>query len=160
MAATAGWLWVPCRLVAGHGIASGQAAASPYPAGSIALQAPFFLASGLDLAPYFAGTLNLQARQGEWRLRRPDHLVEQLRWTDRHPPETFSFWRCRLRRPTGTPGGQDWPALIYRPHPETKARHFQPLGLVEVLAPWIEGLAPGSTLELGVDADRVGLIQP
>jgi hypothetical protein len=147
-------------LVAGHGIASGQAAASPYPAGSIALQTPFFLAAGVDLAPYFAGTLNLRARQGEWRLLEPDHLVEQLRWTDRHPPETFSFWRCRLRRPTPSPTWEDWPALIYHPHPETKARHFQPPDLLEVLAPWIPGLAPGSELELGVDPERVALIEP
>ena len=94
--------WVRCRLVAGHGVASGRAATSPYPAGTIHLQAPFFAARGIDLAPFFAGTLNLEASRGHWRLRDPDARVEALEWTDRHPPETFSFWHCRLRIPAET----------------------------------------------------------
>ena len=91
--------WLRCRLVAGHGVASGRAATSPYPAGTIHLQAPFFAARGIDLSPFFAGTLNLEAARGHWRLRNPDARVEALEWTDRHPPETFSFWHCRLRVP-------------------------------------------------------------
>ena len=92
--------WVRCRLVAGHGVASGRAATSPYPAGTIHLQAPFFAARGIDLSPFFAGTLNLEAARGHWRLQDPDARVEALEWTDRHPPETFSFWHCRLRVPS------------------------------------------------------------
>jgi hypothetical protein len=99
---------VPCKLVAGHGVASGRAATSPYPAGTIHLQAPFFAARGIDLAPYFAGTLNLEASWGHWRLNDPDERVEALAWTDRHPPETFSFWHCRLRVPIA-PRGQRSP---------------------------------------------------
>jgi hypothetical protein len=93
---------VRCRLVAGHGVASGRAATSPYPAGTIGLQAPFFAARGIDLSPFFAGTLNLEAPQGHWRLSDPDARFEALEWTDRHPPETFSFWHCRLRLATGS----------------------------------------------------------
>jgi hypothetical protein len=89
--------WVRCRLVAGHGVASGRATTSPYPAGTIHLQAPFFAARGIDLAPFFAGTLNLEAPRGHWCLNDPDARVEAMEWTDRHPPETFSFWHCRLR---------------------------------------------------------------
>jgi len=91
--------WVRCRLVAGHGVASGRAATSPYPAGTIQLQTPFFAARGIDLWPFFAGTLNLEAPRGHWRLSDPDAHFEALEWTDRHPPETFSFWHCRLRVP-------------------------------------------------------------
>jgi hypothetical protein len=94
--------WVRCRLVAGHGVASGRATTSPYPAGTIHLQAPFFAARGIDLSPYFAGTLNLEAFRGHWSLSDPDERVEALAWTDRHPPETFSFWHCRLRVPIAT----------------------------------------------------------
>ncbi len=147
--------WHRCRRVAGHGVASGRAAHSPYPAGTIALQAPLFAAHGIDLSPFFAGTLNLLAA-GEWRLRTPDARVEQLRWTDRHPPETFSFWKARLR----TEGGQELPALVYHPHPETKRSHHQPPGQLELLAPWIEGLAADAELELGLDPRRCRLIQP
>jgi len=149
--------WVRCRLVAGHGVASGRAPTSPYPAGTIQLQAPFFAARGIDLAPFFAGTLNLEAPRGQWRLRDPDARVEALEWTDRHPPETFSFWHCRLRV-AAEPAGLA--ALIYYPHPETKRAHHQAPSCLELLAPWIPGLHPGAELELGVDPRRCRLIDP
>jgi hypothetical protein len=155
--------WVRCRLVAGHGVASGRAATSPYPAGTIHLQAPFFAARGIDLSPFFAGTLNLEAARGHWRLQDPDARVEALEWTDRHPPETFSFWHCRLRIPTetgGAVGSAGLAALIYYPHPETKRAHHQAASCLEVLAPRISGLTPGQELELGVDPRRCRLIDP
>ena len=149
------------RLVAGHGVASGRAADSPYPAGTIALQRPFFAAAGLDLSSYAAATLNLDFSPGEWRLRDPDHRFEQLCWTDRHPPETFSFWQGRIR--PLFPGGDAaaWqPALIYHPHPETKQVHHQPACVLEVLAPPLGAVAPGDRFELCLDAWRCRLIQP
>ena len=179
--------WVRCRLVAGHGVASGRAATSPYPAGSIQLQAPLFAARGIDLSPFFAGTLNLVAPRGHWRLSDPDARVEALEWTDRHPPETFSFWHCRLRLATGAAAGDGHggvasaggaaiaagegagpeiadpaglAALIYHPHPETKSAHHQAPGCLELLAPWIAGLTPGQELELGVDPRRCRLVDP
>jgi hypothetical protein len=149
-------------LVAGHGVASGRAATSPYPAGTIHLQAPYFAARGIDLSPFFAGTLNLEAARGHWRLRDPDARVEALEWTDRHPPETFSFWHCRLRVPAETVaaavGSAGLAALIYYPHPETKRAHHQAPSCLELLAPWIPGLNPGAELELGVDPRRCRLI--
>jgi hypothetical protein len=154
--------WVRCRLVAGHGVASGRAATSPYPAGTIHLQAPYFAARGIDLSPFFAGTLNLEAARGHWRLRDPDARVEALEWTDRHPPETFSFWHCRLRVPAAAAavGSAGLGALIYYPHPETKRAHHQAPSCLELLAPWIPGLHPGAELELGVDPRRCRLIDP
>lgn len=179
--------WVRCRLVAGHGVASGRAPTSPYPAGTIHLQAPLFAARGIDLSPFFSGTLNLEAARGHWCLRNPDARVEALEWTDRHPPETFSFWHCRLRVPAeagaaaitsfaagveassgeavcsdagGAAAAAGLAALIYYPHPETKRDHHQAPSCLEVLAPWIQGLAPGQELELGVDPRRCRLIDP
>jgi hypothetical protein len=152
--------WVPCRLVAGHGVASGRSASSPYPTGTILLQQPFFAAAGIDLSPWYPGTLNLDAAPLEWRLSDADARVEQLRWTDLHPPETFSFWHCRLRHPGLLPATADLAALIYHPHPQTKRAHHQSAGCVEVLAPWIEGLHPGQVLELGVDPRRCRLVDP
>jgi hypothetical protein len=152
-------LWVEGRLVAGHGVASGRAADSPYPSGTIALQAPLFATHGLDLAPYHAATLNLSFAPGEWRLRDPDHHVPELRWTDRHPPETFSFWHCRLRR-LSDPAAADSPALIYHPHPETKRAHHQSLSLLEVLAPPLPAVTMGERFALALDPRRCRLIQP
>lgn len=148
--------WWQGRLVAGHGVASGRASGSPYPAGTIALQAPLFAATGLDLSPYQSATLNLAFAPGEWRLSDPHHRVEQLHWTDRHPPETFSFWRCRLRHRMAEPVE----ALIYYPHPETKRAHHQPPGLLELLAPPLGPVQVGDGFSLGVDPRRCRLVQP
>jgi hypothetical protein len=152
-------LWFEGRLIAGHGVASGQAADSPYPAGSIALQAPFFLAHGIDLSPFFSGTLNLEFSPGEWRLNQPDHRVEQLHWSDRHPPETFSFWQCRLR-PCRREGISPLPALIYYPHPETKRAHHQSHSVLEVLAPPLGAIHCGDAFALELDPRRCRLVQP
>lgn len=162
------WCWHRARLVSGHGVASGRNPASPYPAGTIALQAPHFRRYGLDLSGCFPGTLNLDFSPAEWRLQMPDLQVPALRWCDRHPPETFSFWRCRLRltraRSGAAPVGSEGPqpqasaqaaadpqvdrvdaldeveGLIYHPHPETKHRHHQPAAVLEVLAPPLAAL--------------------
>lgn len=146
------------QLVAGHGVASGRAADSPYPAGTISLQAPLFADLGLDLSPFQPATLNLDFNPGEWRLRDPDHRVEQLHWSDRHPPETFSFWRCRLQSVDERADPVE--ALIYYPHPETKQAHHQPAGLLELLAPPLGSVSPGERFRLWVDGRRCRLIQP
>ena len=149
--------WYRGLLVAGHGVASGRAAASPYPAGTIALQHPHFARLGLDLGDCHPGTLNLSFPGGTWRLSQPAFHVEQLAWTHLHPPETFSFWSCRLR---AAARGLDQAGWIYWPHPDTKERHFQPPDRLEILAPWIDGLSPGMALELGVDSRHCRLVQP
>jgi len=147
------------RLVAGHGVASGRSAESPYPAGTIALQTPYFQALGIDLSPYQPATLNLDFQPGEWRLRDPDHHVPLLHWTDRHPPETFSFWHCRLRR-LAVADAPEQPALIYHPHPETKRAHHQRPSLLELLAPPLGVLEPGERFDLVLDPRRCRLVQP
>ena len=151
------WCWHGAQLCQGYGVASGQAKDSPYPAGTISLQSPLFSAHGIDLSPYFQGTLNLGFSDTRWQLRQPDARVEQLRWTDQHPPETFSFWQVALRWQ-----GQSapLPGLIYWPHPETKIRHQQRSDRLEVLAPWIPDVARLEGLELGVDPDRCRRIRP
>ena len=150
-------VWHRCRLVAGHGVASGRSPDCPYPGGSITQQQPHFRRLGLDLSGCHPGTLNLAFDGGRWRFRDPSHHFEQLRWTDRHPPETFSFWPVLLRwRSCLEPMG-GW---IYRPHPETKRSHHQPPDRLEVLAPWIAAIDEAEGLELGVDGQRCRLIAP
>lgn len=171
--------WHRCRRQAGHGVASGRASDSPYPAGTLVLQRPAFARCGLDLGECFNGTLNLLVPGGEWRLSEPALRIDRLAWTPLHPPETFSFWPCLLRWPAPTgadsPVGADTEAAtnpvepplagwIYWPHPETKRSHHQPAGQLEVLMPWIADLAelearPGG-LELGVNDRHCRLIQP
>ena len=154
---TTGWRWHRATVVAGYGVASGQALDSPYPGGTIALQAPLFAARGLDLSGFFPGTLNLSFVDSRWQLSQPDARFEQLRWTDRHPPETFSFWRVGLRwQGLAAPVG----GLLYWPHPETKRRHHHSPDRLEVLAPWIPDLGSCQGLELGVDPRRCRRVQP
>lgn len=152
--------WHQCRRVNGHGVASGIAnsdparRASPYPQGTLAMQAPFFADQGLDLSPYWLGTLNLSVAPAWWSLHRPDYHFPLLHWTELHPPETFSFWSVQLR---DRDRHHLWPALIYYPHPETKARHWQPPSVLEVIAPWLDDLPSSGVVELGVDPARLVL---
>ena len=146
--------WISTRLIAGHGVASGRSADSAYPNGTIDMQRPFFKALGLDLSRCWPGTLNLSAAPLDLRLRDPDRCFPLVAWTDRHPPETFSFWRIQLDTPkNGIVDG--W---IYQPHPETKMQHHQPSSMVEVLAPPLDGIAPGCRLNLHDPRDRLTCI--
>ncbi|MFZ9621215.1 MAG: hypothetical protein ACO289_08445 [Prochlorococcaceae cyanobacterium] len=149
--------WHTGTLVRGYGVASGQALDSPYPAGTISLQAPLFAQQGLDLSGFFGGTLNLAFAGCRWHLSAPDVQVVELLWSDRHPAETFSFWRVQLRR---AGSGDAYSALIYWPHPETKRNHHHSPDRLELLAPWIEGLREGDRLEIGLDPRRCRCIRP
>ena len=146
--------WIQGQRVEGHGVASGRDPGSPYPAGTISLQSPRFAERGLDLSDCFAGTLNLSLAPLELRSERPDHCFDQLEWTDRHPPETFRFWRVLVRHGDSAPLG-GW---IYQPDPDTKLRHDQPAQVVEVLAPPLAGLEPAAWIALGVDPERLWTI--
>ncbi|NJL45987.1 MAG: hypothetical protein HC922_10300 [Leptolyngbyaceae cyanobacterium SM2_3_12] len=143
---TTSWIFISTTVVKGHGVASGLAADSPYPAGTIAMQMPVFQALGLDLSDMRAATLNLSLGSHSFSLISPAITFRQVTWTDRHPPEDFSFTPCGLGI-----AGELYPGWVYYPHPETKARHFQSNTVIEVLAPPIAGLGYGSVVELGYD---------
>ena len=153
-AAMSGITWIRAVLVSGHGVASGQSTTSPYPGGTIALQQPFFAELGLDLSDCWPGTLNLSVAPLELRLRDPDHRFPLMEWTDRHPPETFSFWRIQLL----TPDDAAVDGWIYQPDPTTKIRHKQPLNVVEVLAPRLQGISPGVSLQFRDRLNRIHTI--
>jgi CTP-dependent riboflavin kinase len=143
------WFSIEATVVRGHGVASGQGR-TPYPAGSIAIQKPYFARLGLDLSGLYEGTLNLSIAPQRWRLLRATWTIPRLQWTDLHPPETFSFARCRV-------AGLD--AWIYYPHPQTKAAHFQDASVIEVIAPKIEGVSRGDALTLELPASQIELLQ-
>ena len=156
-------VWIEARLTRGHGVASGQAVGSPYPAGTIAMQRASFANLGLDLGDCYLGTLNLSVAPLEWRLQDPDHRFESLRWTSLHPPETFCFWRIQVKRlsPAQAASGvaaEPVSGWIYWPDPSTKRRHFQPPQVLEVLAPPLGPVQPGDRFALGVDPQRVACI--
>ncbi len=146
--------WLSGTVVSGHGVASGRSEDSPYPAGTIAMQTPHFRARGLDLSDCWPGTINLSFAPLEVRLRDADHQIPELLWTEHHPPETFSFWRIQLRS-TGSRAVEGW---IYRPHPETKQRHWQPESMLELLAPPLAGVASGDRISIHDRENRIRLI--
>lgn len=140
------WIFTSAVVVKGHRVASGLATDSPYPAGTIAMQMPVFQALGLDLSEMLPATLNLSLQPHRFTLVQPAVTFRQVAWTDRHPPEDFSFTPCALRA-----AEELYLGWVYYPHPATKARHFQDSTVIEVLAPLIPGLGYGSPVELGYD---------
>jgi hypothetical protein len=122
------WQQVEGIIERGHKVASGTASDSPYPSGTIAMQTPFFKALGLNLAEYFSGTLNISIAPKRFQLTQPEFTFRQVEWTDHHPPEDFSFSRCRVLFQ-----GASYEGWIYYPHPETKKRNFQSPSILEVI---------------------------
>jgi hypothetical protein len=141
-------------VIPGYGVASGRSADSPYPAGTIAMQAPLFRALGLDLDGYFLGTLNLSIAPSTFKPLTPEYCFDRLQWAEGFPPETFSFFRCQIQslehnltNPTN--------AWIYYPHPATKIGHFQPSNLLEIIAPPIVPLQYGDRLSLAISSQQI-----
>ena len=87
----------------------------------------------------------------------PTHLRSSPhQWTSLHPPETFSFWKIRLRSIGRC--GFNLPGLVYYPHPETKARHWQNPSVLEILAPYIGPICLNQAFELGVDRTAIQIL--
>ncbi len=135
---TVGAVSAPGIVVAGHGAASGVGS-DRYPEGTLAVQLPVFAELGLDLRSAFLGTINVDTEPLTFVPGTPDHTFTDVAWTEAIPPETFSFFRCRIVvDDTAHPG---W---VYRPHPETKVEHQQPATVCECIAPYLRGITLGT----------------
>jgi hypothetical protein len=137
------WISIEGTVRAGYGVASGTSRSSPYPRGTIEMQRPFFQALGLDLSPYFPGTLNVSIAPWCFHIQSAFFTAEALHWTSLHPPETFSFCHCTLEFRDQSYGG-----LVYYPHPETKQVHFQSASVLELLLPNIVGISGDDRVSL------------
>jgi CTP-dependent riboflavin kinase len=135
-------------LTRGHQVASRPS--KNYPYSTLEKQKPFFKALGLDLYEYFNGTLNISITPYTFSMSAPQFTFELVEWTDLHPPETFSFSRCKVIFK-----GVEYEGWVYYPHPETKKTHFQDASLVEVIAPEIPNIRYGDTVELWINADEI-----
>ncbi len=146
---------VPIRGVVrrGHGVASGASDQSPYPVSTIELQRVAFGERGLDLSPYYSGTINVDISPRTFAIGKCRLHFRNVRWTDLHQPEHFSFSPCVLDL-----NGAVYDGLIYYPHPETKERHFQSDNILEVLAPYIENVSHGKPVTLFLDVGEVTLV--
>jgi hypothetical protein len=149
------WIIVDGVVQSGHGVASGQSATSPYPAGTIAMQTPYFKARGLDLSAYYPGTINVSIAPHFLDLEVPAHTFADVTWASGFGAETFSFSPCFLRH-----DGSLFNAMVYYPHPETKIDHLQDRSIVEILAPKLEGIAPGVAIQLHLNLAEVAVLLP
>jgi hypothetical protein len=104
----------------------------------------------LDLYEYFNGTLNISIAPFTFRMSAPQLTFELLEWTDLHPPETFSFSRCKVIFKD-----VEYEGWVYYPHPETKKTHFQNSSLIEVIAQEIPNIRYGDAVELWINADEI-----
>ena len=142
------WVSVHGILAQGYHVASGPSADYPY--GALERQRPIFAARGFDLGDCFNGTLNVDIRPQTFRMLKPEFTFHHVEWTDRHPPEHFSFSRCQVIYHEVEYGG--W---VYYPHPETKIRNFQNPSLLEVIAVRIPGIQYGDELDVFVNAEEI-----
>ena len=146
------WARVHGILVQGYRVASGPS--RDYPYGALDRQRPLFKARGLDLNAYFNGTLNIDIKPNTFKLLKPEFTFQHVEWTDLHPPEHFSFSRCKVIY-------QDfeYEGWVYYPHPETKLRHFQDPSLLEVIAVHIPQIKYGDRVGVLVNAEEIFVME-
>lgn len=144
------WLSVHGVVVQGYRVASGPS--KEYPYGALERQRPFFKAGGLDLEEYFNGSLNVDIRPFEFAMVKPEFTFWHVEWTDLHPPEHFSFSRCKVIF-----RDVDYDGWVYYPHPETKLRHFQNPSLLEAIARKIPDIQYGDELDVIVNSEEITL---
>ena len=142
------WTLLPGTLMRGHQVASRPS--KDYPYSSLEKQKPYFKALGLDLSSYFNGTLNISIAPLEFEMTKPEFTFPLVEWTDLHPPETFSFSRCKVRFQ-----GKEYTGWVYYPHPETKKTHFQNPSLIEVITYEIEGIQYGDVIDIEVNPQEI-----
>ena len=140
-------------VVQGYRVASGPS--KDYPYGALDRQRPIFKARGLDLEGYFNGTLNIDIRPFTFRLIKPEFTFRHVEWTDLHPPEHFSFSRCKVIHKD-----IEYEGWVYYPHPETKLRNFQNPSLLEVIAHQIPDIKYGDEVEVSVNPERIEVSKP
>ncbi|GAB4499596.1 MAG: hypothetical protein OHK003_16110 [Anaerolineales bacterium] len=139
---------LPGILTRGHQVASRPSKAYPY--SSLEKQKPYFKALGLDLYEYFNGTLNISIAPLTFEMSAPELTLPLIEWTDLHPPETFSFSRCKVIFKN-----KEYTGWVYYPHPETKRDHFQNPSLVEVITHEIPGIRYGDALDVELNVNEI-----
>jgi len=145
---TTPWLSLRGILVQGYRVASSPS--KDYPYGALDRQKPLFKLRGLDLSGYFNGTLNIDIRPHTFKLIKPEFTFHNVEWTDLHPPEHFSFSRCKVIYQSF-----EYEGWVYYPHPETKLRHHQNPSLLEVIAHPIPQIRYGNEMEVLLNSEEI-----
>ena len=115
------------------------------------MQAPHFLARGLDLSPFYAGTVNVSISPWRFRVVQTRLTLRSVAWHPTEPAEDFSFFDVVMLPQDSAPVS----GLIYYPHPDTKPEHFQQPDVLELLLPYIPGILTGMELTLEIPIEQV-----
>ena len=142
------WIFLHGTIVQGYRVASGPS--KDYPYGALDRQRPIFKSRGLDLGSYFNGTLNINIHPHTFELIKPEFTFQHVEWTDLHPPEHFSFSRCKVIYKN-----IEYEGWVYYPHPETKLRHFQDPSLLEVIARRIPEIKYGDEVDVLLNPEEI-----
>lgn len=136
----------------GHKVASGQADDSPYPRGSIEIQAPYFKENGINLDNYYFATLNLSITPYIFQMVSPEFTVHNIHWAEGFAAEDFSFSKCELSF-----AGDLYDGLVYYPHPETKIGHFHNESLIEIITEYIPNIKYGDKVDLRINEAEINI---
>lgn len=147
------WTTIPGVIIAGYRVASGRSEYYPY--GALEKQIPLFKERGLDLEPFFSGTLNISIKPYIFQMIQPRYTFRKVAWTDLHPPEDFSFSACKVKYNRTL-----YPGWVYYPHPETKKRNFQDPTLIEIIAMRIPDIHYGDGLEIVLNTHEIKVTLP
>jgi len=147
------WVKVAGVVMQGHGVASGRASDPRYPAGTIEMQKPFFAEQGVNLDPYFSGTINVSIHPYQYRVKKPKYTLKDVKWTPDGVTEDFSFFDCKLI----LANDKNLNGLIYYPHPETKPEHFQSPDVLEIITSYVDDLNYGDQVILAVNSVQLDI---
>ena len=144
---------IPATILQGHRVASGLNGNPLFPGGTLRMQLPVFCELGLDLSPFYPGTLNVSIVPCRYHIVSPWRTFRGVKWHPTEPAEDFSFFDVLLR--PHEPDACPVPGLIYHPHPDTKPAHFQQPEVLELLLPWMADLAYGQTVWLESPPEQI-----
>lgn len=147
------WITIPGVVLEGYRVASGPSEYYPY--GALEKQKPLFKEQGLDLEPFYNGTLNISIKPFLYEMAHPQYTFRKIEWTPLHPPEDFSFSACRVSFQ-----GIVYPGWVYYPHPETKKRNYQDPTLVEVITMRIPQIQYGDAIQIEVNPREISIALP
>jgi len=139
-------------LIEGHKVASGIASDSPYPKGSISMQAPFFKRHGVNIDSFHHATLNLSISPNKFKLFLPEFTVHDLQWAEGFPAEDFSFSQCEIIF-----NDTEFKGLVYYPHPETKIGHFHNDSIIEIITYYVPNIHYGDEVTLKLNSAEISI---
>lgn len=100
---------------------------------------------GLDLSPYFIGTINVDISPRTFELGSPKHFFAEVDWSPHIPSENFYFFDVTL-----FVHEKAYQGLIYMPDPQTKVEMEQSSTVLELILPPVEQVEYGSQVEIEV----------